>query len=264
MASRSGSGSRPRSRVARRAIALGSIGVVAQDLAVAGLGLGHLAEDLVEAPPVQEGVPQAGPDLEGPAVRVGRLLVPALLMQRPAQAVVGVGPLGPKRDQPLVPRDRGGVVLRVGMGIRQRLPEVRVVGGQLDGPTEAGDRLGEPAVPLEGKAAIGVDLRQVGCQPDRLGEGGMGLGPSFQGPAGVAEVVVSGRKVGPRSDGLPAVSQPSSASPESTSAWPRFARASARFPSSSTAARNASRASSARPRSRSEVPRLFRASRTRA
>ena len=103
--------------------------------------------------------------------------------------------------------------------------------------------------------------RRVGRQTDRLGISGVRLGPALQS----ADRRCRGCCGRPRSRAAGArppgnATSPPSASPASTKAWPRLARASARVGSRATAARKASRASSFRPRSQSKVPRLFWAS----
>ena len=117
--------------------------------------------------------------------------------------------LGLEGDDALAAGDGGRVVLVGGMGVRQVLPHLGVVGGQLDRSAEAGEGLGQLAVVLQGKAEIGVDsgVAQIGRQTKRFGISAVSKGPPVQVAVGVPEIVVSGRQIGLQAHGLLAMLQ---------------------------------------------------------
>ena len=114
----------------------------------------------------------------------------------PSRARCATGAVGLKLKQSLVAGDGGGVIFVGGMGIRQRLPQIDVIGGKIDGPLETGGGPAELAVAAECQAAVYVNLGHIGGKTDRFGISRMRLGPATQGAKRIAEVVVARREIG--------------------------------------------------------------------
>ncbi len=101
------------------------------------------------------------------------------------------------------------MVLVVGVGVGQVLPELGILGVQLDGPAQVRNGPGDLAFALQGEADVGVDNgpAQLGRQAEGLGVSGQGLGPTLQGGVGIPQVVVRRRQAGLHAHGLLAVRQ---------------------------------------------------------
>ncbi len=156
---------------------------------------------------VEKGVQVLRPQFQGPAIGGGGLAQTACFLIRPTQLGVAGGLSGLQGDDALPARQGGGAVLVGDMRVGQVAPNLGIVGRQLDGPTEVAGGLPMLAFEIEGQSAIGVDLDQVGRQPQGPIIGGVRLGPAFQDSASVAQVIVRGGQVRLQTDRFLAVSQ---------------------------------------------------------
>jgi hypothetical protein len=114
---------------------------VGEKIGQQGTVVRHRAQLLVQATQLQVRIDTIGLELEGSVVAGGRLTGPSVLLQHPAQLGVPLGPIGLKGDHPLAAGDGGRAVLIGHMGARQIPPHIRIVGGQLNGLTEASESL---------------------------------------------------------------------------------------------------------------------------
>ena len=122
----------------------GGRGVGRPGPAITVLGRCQVAQLLVQAPLVEQGVHVVGLQLEGAGVTGGGLGRSALLLQGPAQLVVPQRQLGPEGDQAFAAGDNSGIVLVNGVGVapgsatsRSRRGRTRLPGASRQQPRRA-------------------------------------------------------------------------------------------------------------------------------
>ena len=137
-----------------------------------------------------------GLKLERLLKQVASLLELAVFLVQPAQIVVGQGPGRIEPEHFLVDFDRLGVAVLVGECVCEVLQEEVGIGLELGRTLEPGQRFVDPAFPMQRQTEVGMDLCQIGFQPEGLEITRARLGVLLHRPVHVREIVVGLGKIG--------------------------------------------------------------------
>ena len=140
-------------------------------------------------------------------VVVARLGKPPFVLQGPAQREMRPRSIRVEGEHALPAGNRLAGLFHLVVQLGQPLPEVGVVGLELDGLLQPDQGVGQLALALQHQPEVGIGERQLRIQPQRFQVGGLGVDEPVQHPQHVAEVVVQHGRVGIQADRLLTVRQ---------------------------------------------------------